>query len=181
MKKLKSKSGMTLLEILVSLLILTLLVTAMGTGMHSAMRVYREARFESESAALAGIINTALGDILRHAEDIKADNEGFAFTNVEYGVRDVNLCISEGVLSLGHSAHQTAALVNTGAYPDLMITELSAIYVAPGAEETIMLQDDTTVNTKRGGFFYVTYQIASTTDSTQTRDVETVVRLLNTE
>lgn len=180
MKKLKTGSGMTLLEILVSLLILTLLVTAMGTGMNSAMRVYREARFESESAALAGIINTTLGDVLRYAEDIKAHSKGFIFTNVEYGARDVSLCVIDGILCLDDRSSQ-AALVNTGAYPDLEISLLQAVYIAPGAAETITLKDGTTINTKRGGFFYITYQIASTTDSTQIREVETVVRLLNTQ
>ena len=232
MKKLKSKSGMTLMEMMASLLILTLLVTAMGTGMDTAMNVYGDAMFESNSASLAGIVNTALSDVLRHAQDVKTKNldaneffvdatgaqvpnVGFVFTNLEYGVRDAyfqtknGTDITKGVLILrtlhtengsdedaseedtfeddasGESGSKQIVeveLVNPGAYINLFITNFEVTYVAPGAVSAIELNDGSTVNTKRGGYFYITYDIRSSTapdDTTKVRKVETIVRLLN--
>ena len=70
MKKLTSKGGFTLIEMLATLLILVFLVLGIGTGMDSALRIYDEARFESNSAAMANIVNTSLGDILRYSENL---------------------------------------------------------------------------------------------------------------
>ncbi len=70
-KKLQSKAGMTLIEILAALLILVFLVLGMGVGMDAGSRIYREAVFQSESASLAGILNTSLGDILRYSSEVK--------------------------------------------------------------------------------------------------------------
>lgn len=210
MKKLKSKSGMTLMEMMASLLILTLLVTAMGTGMDTAMNVYGDAMFESNSASLAGIVNTALSDVLRYAQDIRTkdtangetfqdaagnalgSNVGFVFTNIEYGVQDVYFQTktgsdeTRGILTLRSlrfddqsGSIMETALVNAGAYPDLEITNFKAMYVEPGAACDIQLTDGTPVHTSRGGYFYITYTIQNTMDTTKTRNVETIVRLLN--
>ena len=191
MKKLQSKSGMTLLEMIVSLMILVLLVTAMGTGMDAAGKLFRDSIFESHSASLAGIVNTALGDVLRYAEDIRVPEEkdaagnpvdeavGFVFTNAAYGLHDVYFQTktgadeTAGILTLRSLRFEAEshnilemALVNDGAYPDLEITNFKATYVEPGSEE------------KRGGYFYITYTIRASGNPAKTRDVETIVRLL---
>lgn len=192
MKKLQCRSGMTLMEMLASLLILTLLVTAMGTSMESTRRIYREAAFETDSAALASIVNTALGDVLRYAEDIRppeavdaAGNPvdagvGFVFTNRDYGLHDVYFQTrtgdddTGGILTLrslrleeGTQRIQETELVNSGAYPNLEITNFTATYTKSGAEG------------KRGGYVYITYTIRNCTDPSQTRETESIVRLLN--
>lgn len=208
MRKLRSRSGMTLVEVMVSLLILTLLVTVMGTGMETAVRVCSDSLFESHSASLAGIVNTALGDVLRYAQDIRTSDSGFTdasgarisragfvFTNLEYGVQDVYFFtpVAEdgsctGILQLKslHYVRDTdeiavTDLVNSGAYPNLAITNFEAVYVAPGTIAEITLNDGTVVETSRGGYFYITYTIVSTIDNTKTREVETIARLLNAE
>lgn len=192
MNRRNPKSGMTLMEMLASLLILTLLVTAMGTGMEAARKVYRDAVFESDSAALAAIVNTALRDVLGYAENIRVPEEqdaagnpvddgvGFVFTNTAYGLHDVYFQTrtrtddTGGILILrslrfdetSHSIQETP-LVNQGAYPNLEITHFTVTYAEPGSEG------------KRGGCFSITYTIRNTADPSQTRETETIVRLIN--
>lgn len=201
MKKLKSKAGMTLMEIMVSLLIMTLLVVGMGTGMTTGMRVYNDAAFEAESASLAGILNTALGDVLRYAEvqtiGDPIENGGnitqsFVFTNLEYGVRDVYFVTSaseeggQAFLKLKSSSGAETDLINTGAYPDLSIQDFSIQYcppASPGTSVTYTLTfgDGTSISTTEGGFFHISYDVVSLSDTDKTHHAETIVRLMNAE
>lgn len=189
MKKLKSKAGMTLMEVLVSLLIMVLLVVGMGTGMDAGMRVYRDAHFESSSASLAGIINTALGDVLRYSQDVKtpegdeinAPASAFIFTNLEYGLRDVQFALSgTGMLQLQSTEANSSpsALVNSGAYSGLKIADGSfSIQYYPGTGKITTL-DGTGVDIEHGNVFYIRYKLQNS-DETKSREVETVVRLMN--
>ena len=188
MMKLRNKAGFTLMEMMVSVFILVLIVSAMGTGMDAGLSVYADATFESHSATLSGIINTAMGDMLRYAEDIKAVEEGaaeegidFVFTNREYGVANAYFYISgdeengAGTLYLKNTRNgntDTVDLVSSGAYPNLGIQNLKVHYVAPGA-------DDGDGGTLRGGYFELEYDIVSQKDSEKIRHVESIVRHLN--
>lgn len=186
MRKLKSKAGFTLMEMMVSIFILVLLVSAMGTGMDSGLRIYKDAIFESNSATLSGIVNTAVGDMLRYAEDIKlvspAKDIDFVFTNKEYGVADAYFYIGDGVESdLGtlylknarDGNNDTVDLLNSGAYPELEIANFKVHYVAPGAL-------DGAGGTLRGGYFELEYDIISSKDRTkEARHVASIVRHLN--
>lgn len=186
LKKLHSKAGMTLMEMMVSLLIMVLLVLAMGTGMNAGVRVYNDANFESNSASLAANINTALTDMLRYAQDIHEPEtaEGatpvssFVFTNLEYGLRDAYLSASDGVVKIisEKSGFQTKALVNSGSYNKLVIKDFSVTYYPEDATGTLATLEGSTTIT-RGGFFYVKYQIES--PDGKTRDAEAVVRLMS--
>lgn len=193
MKKLKSKAGLTLMEMMAALLVMVLLVVGMGTGMDAGMRVYRDSQFESDSAALADILNTSMGDLLRYAENVKAttatpDGIEFIFTNTEYGIMDgyfqmSDQTASKGMIQLKNLRGDTVTdLVNAGAYPDLSISDLHVIYVAPDATELTYTDKSGTEKTtavSRGGFFYVSYTVKSEIDTAKTRDVETVVRQMN--
>ena len=159
MKKLKNSSGMTLIEMLCVILILVVLVMGMGSTMDAGTRIYQEAIFESDSATLAGILNTAMGDILRYSRDVKLNDEvddqgrpkyfvtsdgtyllpdqvGFVFSNWEYGILDAYFYTpvsadgtSRGVLQMLNLRNpDVVELVNTGAYPDLVISNLQVIY-----------------------------------------------------
>ncbi len=187
MRKLKHKSGFTLMEMLVSITVLVLLVMGIGTSMDSGLQVYKTSMFQSNSGTLSGIINTSLGDILRYAEDIKpleqaVDNIEFVFTNPEFGVVDAYFSIDDaenakGVLQLKQVNKETIVdLVNRGAYPDLEVTNFKITYVAPGSEA---VKNDGTTTTLRGGYFKVYYEIHSTLNNQDIRKVETIVRLLN--
>lgn len=166
-QKLKSKAGMTLMEVMVSLLIMVLLVVGMGTGMDAGMRVYADAHFESSSASLAGYINTSLTDMLRYAKDIDSTGTPLTFTNLEYGLRNAYLAPdTNGILYVQSKdgGFNPSALVNSGAYSGLNIQ---------AGTFSLTFQPDT-----RGGYFLAKYTIESA-DGSKTRDAETVVRLMN--
>lgn len=199
MKKLFNRSGFSLIEMMAALVILVLLVVAMGTGMTSGMRIYRDATFEADSGSMSGILNTSLGDILRYSENIRInqgtaanpsagfvdsdggyitkESVGFVFTNYEYGIQNAYFHLSqggdeEGILQMKSLNNaREPELVNTGAYPDLMITDFEIIYVPRGLNSE--------GSPGRGGYFLINYVIASRSDASKTREVETVVRLMN--
>ena len=175
MRKLQDPSGMTLMEMLVCILILTLLVTAMGTGMESAMKIYEDSLFESESAALAEILNTAMEDVIRFGREVRADAGELRLSNPEYGLQDGTLWEAEGYVYL-KSAGSQRLLVGTGIYGGLRVGDLQARYIPAGSGETLTLLDGTQIASEAGGFVYITYAV---TEGTHTRQVETVVRPLN--
>jgi prepilin-type N-terminal cleavage/methylation domain-containing protein len=196
MSKLKNNSGMTLIEMLCVLLILVILIMGMGSTMDAGTRIYQEAIFESDSATLAGILNTSMGDILRYSRDVKInegtvgnpengfvtsdgtyllpDQVGFVFSNWEYGILDAYFYTptaadgtSKGVLQMLNLRNANVVeLVNTGAYPDLVISNLVVTYVEEGAAI-------------RGGYFEIEYDIFSEKHADFKRHVDTVVRLMN--
>lgn len=203
MSKLKNNSGMTLIEMLCALLILVIMIVGMGSTMDAGTRIYQEAIFESDSATLAGILNTAMGDILRYSRDIELNNKvddqdnpqyfvsadgsyltpdqvGFVFSNWEYGILDAYFHTpvyadgtSKGVLQMLNLRNsEVVELVNTGAYPDLVISNLVVTYVEEGAASP-------TGGTLRGGYFTVSYDIFSEKHTDLKRHVETVIRLMN--
>lgn len=166
-------AGFTLIEMMVTILILVILVVGMGTGMSAAVRVYQESVFESDSASLAGILNTTLGDVFRYSEKIDASGSftaytgdpldiGFVFTNMEYGVRDGYL-VADGPQSSSirmkniHNSN-VVDLVNGGSYPNMKIENFS-----------VTLADYV---------FIVRYTIKSTT-SDNSKDVVNYFRQLN--
>lgn len=189
LKKLKSKAGMTLMEMMVSLLIMVLLVLAMGTGMNAGVRVYNDAQFESHSATLAANINTALTDILRYSQDIRTPlskdpvttvSSKFKFTNLDYGLRDATFAVTNGIVQIRseNNGFQPKALVNSGAYDKLTIKDdiFSVTYYPENSTGELKTLEET-ITITRGGFFYIRYTIEG--PDGQTRDAEAVVRLMS--
>ena len=190
----KSKSGFTLVEMLVAMLILVCLVIGIGVGMDAGGRVYQDSVFESDSANLAGILNTSLGDILRHSENIRVNPDyfedstgsyiakadvGFVFTSFDYGIQDAYFHIPadaggapKGVLKMKNLKNdRVVELINTGAYPKLEISDFKLTYCETGT--------DSEGNAGRGGYFTIKYNIYSIQDSAKSRSVECVIRRLN--
>ena len=168
MKKRKHSAGLTLLELLASLLVTTLLVAAMGTGMEAALGSYRDSRFATDSAALESIVNTTLGDILRHARNVQETGTGVQFTNGEYGVGNGRIRAEDGRLQICDPQERVVEPVNSGVYGGLTIWDFEMRYVAPGREG------------KRGGYFKISYVIKNA-DATKEKQSRLVVRLLNPE
>ncbi len=183
MKKERKNAGFSLIEMLCAILILVFLIMGIGVGMDAGSRIYADATFEADSATLAGILNTSLGDILRYSVGIREpsttermehelheDKVKFLFTSYDYGIQKAYFYYegSDGVLQMKNLVNNdTVELVNTGAYPDLMLSSFSVTYtprVAPGIE---------------GGYFTIRYTITSKTDSAKERNVESIVRLMN--
>lgn len=195
MNRKKSKAGFSLIEMLMALMILVFIVIGMGVGMNAGTRIYQEAIFESDSASLAGILNTNLGDILRYSRNItpnpgtledssgsfiSAEDVEFVFTNYEYGIQNAYFYTplyadgtSKGVLQMKNLQNdQIVELVNSGAYPDLLISDFEISYVAPGSAAA----DGSTL---RGGYFNISYRIYSENNGDLSRNVECVVRMMN--
>ena len=194
MKKLKTNGGFTLIEMLAALLILVLLVVGMGYAMESASRVYEASTFEAQSGSLSGILNTALGDVLRYSyvvnenpgtvEDsagnhISKANVGFFFTSLDYGIRDGYFYTPkqpdgtyQGVLQMKNLHDSNVVeLVNSGAYPNMAVSNFKITYVAPGASvggETV-----------RGGYFDISYTIFDRYHDSRSRNVSCIVRRMN--
>ncbi len=210
MVKNRRNAGFTLIEMMVCVLILVLLVMGMGVGMDAGSRIYRDATFESDSATLAGILNSNLGDILRYSirirykgdedtpakdklteaeileleQDIHPADPGnpevdgsveFVFTSLDYGIQDAYFYTPPneaggyaGVLQLKNLRNENVVeLVNSGAYPDLMVSNFSITFFPrrnPGIE---------------GGYFDISYDIYHLNDLSKVRHVNTIVRLMN--
>lgn len=175
MKKL-NKSGMTLMETVVALLILVLLVLAMDFCTNSALGVFNDSTFTADSATLSGILNTSLADILRYSE--KVDNsqeqvETVVFTNYDYGVRDAYfpLALRSGTEESTESdviqmnsldGSRPRDLVNTGAYPNLEVLNFSLSF------------------NEEKNCYTISYTIQNKEDPNLKRDVEYVVRRIET-
>ena len=195
MKRQRKNGGFTLVEMLCALLILVLLVMGIGVGMDAGSRIYRDAIFESESATLAGILNTSLGDVLRYsisvrevtAEEIQEQGDSvgiplstdsskrYVLTNLDYGIQDAYFYIPPHISGRDMGPVQmknlrnpnVVELVNTGAYPDLVVSDFSITFSprqAPGVE---------------GGYFEISYIIYRGSDTTKTRTVQSIVRVMN--
>ena len=191
MNKRRQKSGFTLIEMMCALLILVILTMGISVSVTAGTGIYRDTIFESESATLADILNTALGDVLRHSIDIRevtavelaeqgseAGIPGFddssiryVFTSLDYGIQDAYFHIPDqiesGTIQMKNLRNSSVLeLVNTGAYPDLEIYDFQIQYsprTGPGIE---------------GGYFRISYQIRSA-DGQKTRQMETIIRAMN--
>lgn len=181
-QKRRNQKGMTLVEMLAAVLTIALLAAGMGAGMTSGMRVYASASFQSASSSLAANINTTLSDILRYASKYTpldaADGPSFVISNLEYGMDncyiecppyDEETTPDGGILWVCYwrenptDARAPKALVNSGSYGNLRVTDF-----------TINPKSDT-----QGHYFEISYRIISTTDAASSRDVKTIVRMMN--
>lgn len=186
MKKMENQKGFTLIELLVTLMILVLLMVAMGTGMSTAVKVYRESVFHSNSSALASMLNTTLEDMLRYSNQIitpeadgedagkfviganKFDSNGipFLFTNAEYSAQHAYLVLNNDpdgnpVQICNMIGGRTRDVLNKGAYPSLTVTNLVITYDEAAA------------------LFHVDYSIESKDGDMEPLPVSTVIRVLN--
>jgi len=84
MRKIRDKKGFTLIEMLACVVTLLLIGMIVSTGMNLATMSLRETTFESDSQMLESTLNMYIGDILRHATDVKEDATGVTFTNDAY-------------------------------------------------------------------------------------------------
>ena len=194
MKKLKNCAGFSLLEMLAAVGILVILVVGMQAGITAGVREYGDAVFESNACALADIMDTTLGDILRYSEDIELnphlenpkvpgfqdsygniltpDQVRFEFCNYEYGIRNGYFWdgSSEGCVQIKDLQNNPIReVVNTGAYPDLRI-EIDEITFYPPDPGTKAPEN----------YFHVHYKIFDTKKDTRApKDIEYTVRRLN--
>lgn len=190
MKRLKSKAGFTLMELLVTIVVLLMLTAGITVSMDAGSKIYRESVFEADSALLAETLNNSLSDVLRNSTGLE-ENDGtfkddsgniltkeqvpFTFDNSSYGVHSAYIqTASSGrkvLMIKSRAGAEPRELVNLGAYPNLSIENYKIEYV----------HQDTTKDggQKYGGYIKISYDIKSTQYDSLTRKVETVIRLLN--
>lgn len=189
-----SKRGISLIETLVTVLIVTLLSVGIGVGINSGLRVYQDSAFLADSGILSDILNTSLEDALQFSNSVtknpgKLEDSGrnelssedvpFVFTNYEYGIRDGYFWLepsgendSSGILQIKNLiTTDKKQLINTGAYPNLGIRNFKIEYFPPDSkvgEKTV-----------RGDYFSVSYQIYDKRSADRVRDVTATIRVLN--
>lgn len=134
MKKLLSRKGFTLVETLVTLLIVTLLTGAITVGITTAVGVHGDVLFASQSDLLASALNTAIGDVLHFATDVSGETDP-SFQNPAYGldgesgqfdIIDGRLYLSNALLADGGRDH--LLLVGDGMYTNLYIENFDITY-----------------------------------------------------
>lgn len=176
MKRMKSKAGFTLMEMIVTLLVLVIMTSGVTFSMSAGARIYQESVFESHSALLMDTLNNSLSDILRNStkawaleaaeKDAYPGDVNYAFSNPDYGASSAYIYEYYGVLKIFSAGSDGVDLVNTGAYPDLEISDCEIRYIAEQAGNY-------------GGHFTISYRIVSTKNPSLSREVSTVVRTLN--
>lgn len=182
--KITQKSGMTLMEMLISLLVLMLLTAGINTAMAAGTRAYHALSSYTRISVLASNINTALTDILRYSDVnlVEADETDYIITNMEYGIRDAYFgCDENGFLKIyfltdSASPKEAKSLVNPGYY------FAASSGANSGNPPDFAVKNDLQIiphTDTRGTYFEIKYTIVNTVDSTQYRQIDTIVRLAN--
>jgi prepilin-type N-terminal cleavage/methylation domain-containing protein len=187
MNRLRSQGGFTLVELLVSIMVLVLLVVAMGTGMTTALRVYQESVFQSNSENLASMLNATLEDMFQYSKNIYVRDEdtntfkgnteitvdgvpegvNVLFSNSEYGATNAYIFVNDNstdedanpVQFINVSNSKVKDVLNIGAYPNLGVKDLIITYT--------------------NGVFNIEYTIYSTKDANSELKVKDAVSMLN--
>lgn len=179
MRKLASKKGFTLVEMLACVITLLLVSMICSTGMNFALNVYQESVFESENQMLESTLNLYLGDILRHAAGINTESTPInasepnvkkvrSFTNAGYHIYEGYIEVSTRSGNDGGRfmicpkvGNESIPIVNGAAYG-------KAMYVT----DFVLGYDDTT------GMFYGTYKIKSSVSDEFSKDCSFVYRTI---
>ena len=118
MRKIVNNKGFTLVEMLACIVVLLMISAICNTGMNFALTSYQQSIFESDSQMLEDTLDMYIGDILRHATEIKPDFvdvddatmvEVTEFTNLEYQIYNGNFVLQEkqadtGIYYLGYTS-----------------------------------------------------------------------------
>ena len=102
MKKIKSKKGFTLVEMLACIIALLLLTGICTMGTNMALNSYNRSMFESDSQMLESTLDMYLGDILRHStleletQALENGNKKIKnLTNMSYGIYQGMIGVSD--------------------------------------------------------------------------------------
>ena len=202
MKKLRNHSGFSLVEMLAAIAVLVLLIVGMDAGINAGIRAYSDAIFESNSAALAGILNSAVGDILRYSDDIEInpaldprnhnvsgfkDSQGhdlppekvpFVFSNFEYNIRGGYFYVQEYRDGTNHGVLQLKNL-STRDVREVVNTGAYPDLEIADFKISYVAPDPHTPEPEN--YFNVEYKILDLKKEGRSRDVKYTVRLLNPE
>ena len=128
MKKLKSKSGMTLTELLCGIVVLLLVTSLLTVGVRFAVKTYRASMASAQAQTLCSTLTTAVTDKLRYCGNVSENGDRIFITDVgsvagsedEGGV----FRVEDGEVLLG-----SKKLLGSKAYPEgLMVDEFKLKY-----------------------------------------------------
>ncbi len=97
-KRLKNRAGLTLTEMLVTVLILTIFSSAVLTGMTTALSVRRDNIMANDAEIIASMTVTYITNELRTASDIKVEGDSVTYQSNESGFKNVTLKLDGGQL-----------------------------------------------------------------------------------
>lgn len=130
-KRLMNSRGFTLIEVVVTTLVMVLVALGLSVGTQGAIRAYNSSLFLSESELLINNLDSALGDLLHFAEYRSTTDGVVRFDNADYGVRDAYLFLKDGSLYLSGSdakEAEAAQLINRNAYTTKNIESFTLQY-----------------------------------------------------
>lgn len=125
-KKIRSRRGVTLTELLAAVLVLGLVSLGAAVGVNSALRVYRQSTALSDAQTLSSTLSVALMDELRFARDLTETDGVVTFTSDSFGSGVSIETDAQGHLTVGGQT-----LVGSGAYAGLRAE--AAVHLEHGA------------------------------------------------
>lgn len=101
-KKLRSKDGFTLTEMLVTIVILALVGTAVAVGVSAAMRTYQDVTLKAEASMLCGTLSIEIADELRFAQNCEMDGASgnLVYDSSRFGEK-AELTVVDGYITVG--------------------------------------------------------------------------------
>lgn len=132
-RKLRSRSGMTIVETLMAVLIIALLTSTILIGTQAAMRVTYQETFVAESQSVADTINRAFSDVLRYAQNVTTDDDSkvTSYSNAAYGVTEGAIHVGTGTTDAGYIYLAYVGAGDTGNIPLLSNLSYSNLKVVP--------------------------------------------------
>ena len=126
MKKLKSHAGMTITEVLVSVLLVVLLSSAILAGTNTALTAYRQSVGLSRAQTALSTLMQAVGDELRLAGKVQVVDGVVSYTSARKNAQEVRLSVN----TKGELLVDNTLLVTDGVYAggDLRVTRFSLSY-----------------------------------------------------
>lgn len=134
-KKLRSRKGLTLTEMLVTTIIIGLMTAGVAAGIRASLNVYRESTQLSDAQTLSATLAQAVMDELRYATNVSGSGDAPTYNSMNYGdeaaiEQDTN----------GHLAVNGIELVGSGAYNGLK-AEITYPYSSGAFTVTITICD----------------------------------------
>lgn len=151
-RKLRSRAGMTLTELLAAMAVLALLGTAIGAGTSAATRVYRQSTTFSEAAVLASTLTEAIADELRYATGLPETDtpDDPSFTSQTYGK---GVSITNGIDDdAGHLMIGSHALVGSRTYTSGLTAVVDIEWKDKAFDVTLTINDASAVKQKEAKF-----------------------------
>jgi len=100
-EKLRASKGLTMVELLVTLMIVSLIGLSLTAGINSAVTVYRDSTRLFEAETLCGTILTCLEDEFRFSRNIHKNAAGEAVFDSQTFGGEVKVSVEEGKILIG--------------------------------------------------------------------------------